>query len=72
MDGEIISEASRHVPESLQERFPDIPWAAIRAVGNKLRHEYPIVDDYVIWRAATKNLPALQRVVSALLEQAAD
>jgi uncharacterized protein with HEPN domain len=37
---EIISEASRHIPDDLKELAPDIPWRQIAAIGNLLRHEY--------------------------------
>jgi uncharacterized protein with HEPN domain len=37
---EIISEASRRLPEDLRERHPKLPWRSIRDVGNFYRHEY--------------------------------
>jgi uncharacterized protein with HEPN domain len=37
---EIISEASRHIPDDLKAPVPDIPWRQIAAIGNLLRHEY--------------------------------
>ncbi len=36
---EIISEAARRIPPTLQERQPHIPWAEITGIGNVLRHE---------------------------------
>ena len=35
---EIISEASRRLPESVKERRPEIPWRKIAGVGNVLSH----------------------------------
>ncbi len=34
-----ISEAVRHIPEDWLAAYPDEPWAEIKAVGNKIRHE---------------------------------
>lgn len=65
---EIISEASRHVPEAEKDRFSDVPWRSIAGVGNVLRHEYQRVADEVIWRTATRSLPELRRVVAAMIE----
>lgn len=67
---EIVSEASRGIPVELTEKFPDVPWPEIRAIGNVLRHDYGIVDDLVIWRVATKSLPELKPVIEALLTEA--
>jgi hypothetical protein len=36
---EIISEATRHVPDGLLATCPEIPWRKIRCVGRVLRHE---------------------------------
>lgn len=37
---EILSEASRHIPENLKVTRPDIPWRRISDIGNHLRHAY--------------------------------
>ena len=36
---EIISEASRRIPNELRDTRPDIPWKRVFALGNLLRHE---------------------------------
>jgi uncharacterized protein with HEPN domain len=37
---EIISEASRHLPDELKARRPHIPWEKVAGIGNILRHNY--------------------------------
>jgi uncharacterized protein with HEPN domain len=37
---EIISEASRRLPDDLKARYPSVPWTQIAASGNIYRHEY--------------------------------
>lgn len=37
---EIVSEASRRLPEAIKALYPHIPWPKIAAIGNVLRHEY--------------------------------
>ena len=39
---EIVSEASRRVPDALQESHPAIPWRKIAGIGNVLRHDYDV------------------------------
>ena len=46
---EIISEASRRLPEDLLARHPDVPWANIKAAGNIYRHEYDNVSSRMLW-----------------------
>jgi uncharacterized protein with HEPN domain len=37
---EILSDASRRLPEVLKENEERIPWRAIVGIGNVLRHDY--------------------------------
>jgi uncharacterized protein with HEPN domain len=37
---EIISEATRHLPERLRASEPDVPWREIASIDNVLRHAY--------------------------------
>jgi uncharacterized protein with HEPN domain len=62
---EIISEASRRLPQELRDRYPDLPWRAIRDVGNVYRHEYDNVAEEAVWRAVQERLPALLAVVES-------
>jgi uncharacterized protein with HEPN domain len=45
---EIISEASRHLPEEMRASAPEVPWREIAAIGNVLRHAYHRIDGEVI------------------------
>lgn len=67
---EIVSEASRRISAESKRSHPDVPWHAIEAIGNKLRHEYRRVDPDIMWSVATRALPQLRPVVEALLKQA--
>jgi uncharacterized protein with HEPN domain len=61
---ERISEASRHIPRSLKAKHPKIPW---RKVAGILRHDYPIVDDSLIWELVVRDLPPLKAAVEQML-----
>jgi uncharacterized protein with HEPN domain len=56
---EIISEASRRLPDDVCERHPHLPWRAIRDVGNFYRHEYDNVLEAYVWETAPTRLEAL-------------
>ena len=60
---EIISEASRRVPQEIKARHPDVPWAEMAAAGNIYRHEYEDVAQRRVWGTVEKRLPPLLAAV---------
>ena len=60
---EIISEASRRVPEAVKEKHPSIPWKQMAAAGNIFRHDYEDVAARYVWNTLTRDLPVLREVV---------
>ena len=63
---EIVSEASRALPDDVKALRPEIPWPRVRAIGNVLRHEYSGLSDQVIWGVVIDELPRLKEAVAAL------
>ncbi len=59
---EIVSEASRRLPEAAKARHPEIPWPKVAGIGNILRHEYQRVAADVLWKLGRYDLPVLKRV----------
>ncbi len=57
---EIISEASRRLPDDLKDRHPEIPWKKVAGIGNILRHDYEIVSASALWKLARDDLPTLE------------
>jgi uncharacterized protein with HEPN domain len=58
---EIISEASRRLPEEMKARHSVIPWPKVAGIGNVLRHDYEHVAYDVLWRVVHDDLPVLER-----------
>ena len=65
---EIVSEASRHIPDAMKSKYPNSYWPEIRDIGNLLRHEYQRVDDLIMWRIAQNYFPELRRVIKEMLD----
>jgi uncharacterized protein with HEPN domain len=64
---EIISEASRHIPDELKDQFPGIPWRRVAGIGNVLRHEYMDIAADIIWAVVQDELPKLKQVVENMI-----
>jgi uncharacterized protein with HEPN domain len=58
---EIISEASRHLPDDLKARNPEIPWQKVAGIGNVLRHNYESIAAPVLWKLVQADLPVLDK-----------
>lgn len=56
---EIISEASRRVPDEIKARHPGIPWRDIAGAGSIYRHDYQSLMEERLWATATTRLRAL-------------
>ena len=65
---EIVSEASRRLPDSFREKHPALPWRAIRDAGNMYRHSYDNVVEAIVWKTVQEDLAPLLAVVQAELD----
>jgi uncharacterized protein with HEPN domain len=66
---EIISEASRALPDEVVGLEPQVPWKQIRAIGNVLRHEYHGLSDRIIWGVVVDELPALTLAIERIFKR---
>lgn len=64
---EIISEASRRLPEDLKVRHAGIGWRQMAAAGNIYRHDYEDVGAGLVWETVRQALPPLRLVIQAEL-----
>jgi uncharacterized protein with HEPN domain len=60
---EIISEASRRLPDNLKARHPSIAWNDMAGAGNIYRHDYEDVAAQQVWDAVQIDLPPLRVVI---------
>ena len=71
---ELIGEAATHVPRSVRDTFPDVPWRAMVGLRNRLIHGYEGIDNDIIWTiiqdAVPKLLPALRNLLNTTNEDA--
>jgi uncharacterized protein with HEPN domain len=60
---EIISEASRRLPDDLKARHLSIAWKEMAGAGSVYRHDYEEVDADEVWVTVQDHLPPLRSVV---------
>ncbi|MFA5957779.1 DUF86 domain-containing protein [Hyphomicrobium sp.] len=66
---EIISEASRHLPDDFKANHPDIPWRNVAGIGNVLRHNYEHVSPPLLYTLIQTKLGELEAACRAELEK---
>ena len=66
---EIISEASRRLPDALKERHPSIAWKEMAGAGNIYRHDYEDVAAQFVWETVRRSLSPLRAVIEQELTQ---
>ena len=66
---EIMGEAAKHIPESIQLKYKEIPWPQMKGIRNILIHEYFGVDIEVLWKTAHEDLPHLKIQIQTLLDE---
>jgi len=65
---EIMSEASRYVPDKMKDQEKDIAWQKLADLGNLLRHAYHRVDPNILWEIAANDLEPLKRFVERIID----
>lgn len=66
---EIISEASRRLPDELKSRHPAFSWRQMAGAGNVYRHDYEDVAAQFVWETVQRALPPLRAVVEEELKR---
>jgi uncharacterized protein with HEPN domain len=64
---EIISEATRSIPQEYKNYHPEVPWNQISRMRNVLIHIYFGIDLDIIWEVVERDLPVLKASVDAIL-----
>jgi uncharacterized protein with HEPN domain len=64
---EVIGEAAAHVSPETRELLPELAWARMASMRNRLAHAYWDVDDDIVWTTVTRELPPLVAQLRASL-----
>lgn len=64
---EIFGEAASKITREPKSQSPEIPWADIIAMRNRLIHGYFDVNLDIIWRTVNEEIPPIARQIEILL-----
>jgi len=63
---EIMGEASKKIPDTAKEKYPDVPWRQMAGIRDKLIHEYHGVDLSIIWAVVEEELPMVRPAIEKM------
>lgn len=63
-----LGETTKFIPQSVQDRHPEIPWVLLRDIRNTVAHDYFGIEPGLIWHTARVDLPALRPALQALAD----
>ncbi len=63
---EIIGEAVKQLPDNFKAAHPEVPWAQIAGLRNRIVHDYAGVDLEIIWQIMQASLPDLESKIRGL------
>ena len=64
---EIVGEAASRIPEEECARYPEIPWAQMVGLRNRLIHGYDAVDLDILWQIVKVDLPPLVAILETIV-----
>ncbi len=67
-----IGEAAGRLSLELRSRHHEVPWESIIGMRHRVVHDYFSIDLSVVWRACTKDVPALVSQIETILRELRD
>ena len=53
---QIIGEATKQIPKSIRQKYPNIPWRQVAGLRDVIAHTYFVVNPKIVWNIITTEL----------------
>lgn len=66
---EIMGEASKNIPDSIRQKYPDIPWKEMAGMRDKVIHFYFGMDPTKVWLAVKEDIPRIRPLIQKIFQE---
>ena len=64
---EIVGEATKRLPESVREQYPEIPWKDMAGMRDRIIHGYDAVNLRIVWETVKSRIPEIKPKIQQIL-----
>ena len=69
---EIVGEATKRLPMSLRDEYPDVPWREMAGMRDRIIHGYDVVDLRIVWNTVKDRIPVVRKQIQQILDEYED
>ena len=64
---EIVGEATKRLPMTLRDEYPNIPWKQMAGMRDRIIHGYDTVDMEIVWDVVKQDIPHIKPQIQQIL-----
>lgn len=64
---EIVGEATKRLPMTLRDQYPNIPWKQMAGMRDRIIHGYDTVDLEIVWDVVKQDIPKIMPQIQQVL-----